>query len=339
MYRREVQAFTLVELLVVIAIVGTLVALLLPAVQRARESSRRSSCLNNIRQLSLASLQYEVRTRRYPPLIDQLRTQQLDSISGERFTTWAVLLLADLEHQDIVDDYALGKVPLPSYYVETYLCPSDGSKLRSEASMSYVGNAGWGTSAAHQRPANGPFLNRAYSPKTGVYEGNWKDGKDHTLAFSERLDVGNYDIMGWNGFKAADENGDQVDRDVVDNDNADRVWGPVFVWHTKPLPCSLINASSQCRCKNPDPTCVPEPGTGRYMAKNCTLQCNFEDRSPNATPSSNHGGGVNVAFGSGRALFLRENIDYSVYRALMTLHDKGSDSPERDIVLDDLALQ
>ena len=75
--------------------------------------------------------------------------------------------------------------------------------------MSYVGNAGWGTSAAHQRPANGPFLNRAYSPKTGVYEGHWKDGKDHTLAFSERLDVGNYDIMGWNGFKAADENGDQ----------------------------------------------------------------------------------------------------------------------------------
>ena len=338
MYLRSVRAFTLVELLVVIAIMGTLVALLLPAVQHARESSRRSKCLNNIRQLALASLQYELRARRYPPLMDQLRGPQPDSTSVERFTTWAVILLADLERQEIVDEYALGNVPLPSFYVETYLCPSDGTKLRSGTSMSYVGNAGWGTSAAHQRPANGPFLNRAASPKTGVYEGNWKDGKDHTLAFSERLDVGNYDIMGWNGFKAADEGGDPIDRDAVDNENVDRVWGPVFVWHSNPLPCSLINASVDCKCKNPDPTCVPEPGTGRYMAKNCTLQCNLEERSPNAKPSSNHGGGVNVAFASGRTLFLRENIDYKVYRALMTLNDKGSDSPERDIVVDDAAI-
>jgi hypothetical protein len=71
------------------------------------------------------------------------------------------------------------------------------------------------------------------------------------------------------------------------------------------------------------------------LGKNCTLQCNLEERSPNATPSSNHGGGVNVAFASGRALFLRENIDYKVYRAMMTLFDKQSDSPVRDIVVDD----
>lgn len=70
MKRQSVRAFTLVELLVVIAIIGTLVALLLPAVQRARESSRRSSCGNNIRQIILGTMQYEDRFKRFPGLFE-----------------------------------------------------------------------------------------------------------------------------------------------------------------------------------------------------------------------------------------------------------------------------
>src|SRR3954463_10591619 len=71
----DAAGFTLVELLIVIAIIGTLVALLLPAVQHARESSRRSSCANNIRQIVLANLQYEDRFKRFPGLFETLSAE------------------------------------------------------------------------------------------------------------------------------------------------------------------------------------------------------------------------------------------------------------------------
>src|SRR5438876_1373568 len=92
------RGFTLVELLVVIAIIGVLVALLLPAVQAAREAARRAQCSNNLKQLSLALLNYETVHNTLPPA----------GIDSNQMS-WAVLLLPYFEQQALYDQFNFNK--------------------------------------------------------------------------------------------------------------------------------------------------------------------------------------------------------------------------------------
>ena len=85
-------AFTLVELLVVIAIIGILVALLLPAIQAAREAARRTQCLNNIRQVTLASLNYESAHGEFPHHLTHLRGESTATLTDNLLVESPVFL-------------------------------------------------------------------------------------------------------------------------------------------------------------------------------------------------------------------------------------------------------
>jgi prepilin-type N-terminal cleavage/methylation domain-containing protein len=105
------RGFTLVELLVVIAIIGTLVGLLLPAVQSAREAGRRSSCSNNVRQLGLSVLNYESGRQRLPAFTDRNEwTGQPGVTTSNSGTTpgysWVVLCLPFMEETGLYNAIA-----------------------------------------------------------------------------------------------------------------------------------------------------------------------------------------------------------------------------------------
>src|SRR5262245_40564143 len=87
--------FTLIELLVVIAIISVLIALLLPAVQAAREAARRAQCVNNLKQIGLALLNYEATLQTFPPgYVSSFDAQGNDTGPG---WGWAAMLLPPFE--------------------------------------------------------------------------------------------------------------------------------------------------------------------------------------------------------------------------------------------------
>jgi prepilin-type N-terminal cleavage/methylation domain-containing protein len=122
-------AFTLVELLVVIAIIGILVALLLPAVQAAREAARRGSCGNNLKQLGLALHNYHDTYNSLP--ISYGGNGQYST--GGTGRSWMLGILPFIEQQNLFDQVQPGALSVTANdtvsktVVKPFLCPSDGS--------------------------------------------------------------------------------------------------------------------------------------------------------------------------------------------------------------------
>jgi prepilin-type N-terminal cleavage/methylation domain-containing protein len=139
--RKLAGGFTLVELLVVIAIIGILVALLLPAIQAAREAARRTECANKLRQQGIALQNHHDAKRAYPAGVDM--PGDIGSFGNGSFSTWAIEIMPYAEDKSLQDLYdpsiRMGDAKQKDFretFIPMYQCPSD---LQSELMTPHSG--------------------------------------------------------------------------------------------------------------------------------------------------------------------------------------------------------
>ena len=188
------DAFTLVELLVVIAIIGVLVAMLLPAVQQARESARLTSCKNNLKQFGVAMHNYETARKHLPT---GYQYQKGDDEENTRGFSWGTLLLPLIEEPAIYDQIDFSK---PLYdadnllpretHLSAFLCPTDTVSPTGYVEMGPGERFAMACYAANFGP---PDLDATQEQRDGVFSRNSKtrlaeitDGLSKTLMLGER---------------------------------------------------------------------------------------------------------------------------------------------------------
>lgn len=205
------NGFTLVELLTVIAILSVLLALLLPAVQVARESARRSTCLNNLKQIGLGLHRYHGLLGAFPP------GMRRHVLMNRPSTPWQVLILPHVEEQALYDRIGpIENASDPGYGgmrdlsarqsgLALLACPSAPPQPGEDDASNYVGVAGTPGSEATwdlEDVAYGDVqLNGVMYPESHTRLAEITDGASHTLVVGERTYLFNHWLVGatWAG--------------------------------------------------------------------------------------------------------------------------------------------
>jgi prepilin-type N-terminal cleavage/methylation domain-containing protein len=302
------RGFTLIELLVVIAIIAVLVALLLPAVQQAREAARRSQCKNNLHQYGLALHNYHEAASTFPPgtqwpggLYANPRTNYLPCLLPY-FDQSVIFNLVNFSAPGLLwhgNNFAATNTPTPG----VFLCPSDGrggsqfdpswtpQKLHKTNYMAFMSGRQLGDIFTRD-----PTKLAAFGANRGARFADFLDGTSNTMVFAEYLTgvaVGNVRGFAWGDQPA----GAQLYTGLGPNSNLPDLVYPCCGW------CS-------------------DGGTalnGNQPLLN--LPCAYGDGATTDTAGSRsrHIGGVQILLGDGSVRFVSQNININTYRALATI--------------------
>jgi prepilin-type N-terminal cleavage/methylation domain-containing protein/prepilin-type processing-associated H-X9-DG protein len=304
--RQSRRAFTLIELLVVIAIIGILIALLLPAVQSAREAARRSQCVNNLKQIGIAAHNYHDTRGCLPGAYLAYPTTEFSALSQ---------MLPHMEQTNVYNSINFSlpnsdptNVTATLTDLSTFICPSDyRNPIRARGSQTnYMADMG---SWIVWQAATGP--NVGLAPPNGVFYGNSStrfaditDGLSNTGLFSERV--------------------------LADGSNA--IVSPLSdVFFSPGAPTTIPDAVQQCQAiditnlSNQFPLFMGAPWiNGQHIFLHVTppntRSCGFFVFLRAIMPaSSRHPGGVNTLLGDGSVRFIKDTINVNTWRAMGTI--------------------
>ncbi|MHC2065971.1 DUF1559 domain-containing protein [Bremerella sp. T1] len=323
------RGFTLVELLVVIAIIGILIALLLPAVQQAREAARRMQCSNNQKQIALAMHNHESTYGHFPEFI---------SLGGGHAFSPLARLVPFAEQTAVYDliDFEVAPRDQPdviSTHIPFFLCPSDGlvdlypeevgrkGTTPPQAPCNYGINLGSGVGSTYD-----------YTKKTDgfMYSGSKVkardvvDGLSNTVMISETL-MGPID-------DSTNPSARELMRLVAEGD------------------CRRDNTNGGLDCFSPfaagviDSTFLSEVNSAaNYQGRRCNTWFLYSSRAASLTgylppnskipdlyahalaingPRSNHPGGVNIARADGSVAFVAETVDLFTWHGLWSINGR-----------------
>jgi prepilin-type N-terminal cleavage/methylation domain-containing protein/prepilin-type processing-associated H-X9-DG protein len=317
--------FTLIELLVVIAIIGVLIALLLPAVQQAREAGRRAQCTNNFKQIGLALQNYHDVAKTLPPGVINRNDVAAGPYGRPPRTTYIVHLLPYLEESDTYNLCNFEGLPIspgltwfgnnPTVtrkIVGAFYCPSDGQGgLTKNCGLTASGDPAPHFLSNYMAFFSGPNVSfidtrdsrymTAFGLNRGAKYKDIVDGLSQTMIWGEYLTGTDHD---YRGFIWSDKSG------------GSQIWA--FLTPNSPLP-DVMSPNTPPPPLATKPWCYNAPEMGLPCRNGVSEAMGLAALDHTAASRSRHAGGVNVMRADGSIGFVSNSVDARVWAASATI--------------------